>query len=315
MRPGTRQRIRPRRLPMRLSRRAIRPARAASLLQHGAPSGRSRLSNLNSRRSAGVSVLRRVASRRAGFAPMKLSEGRSTDALDAIERRYPTDEVRALVAEIQRLNTIAERANDLVRALQPARLTTTPKLLVVALAERLETPATGRGKKRLGRTALLAGVIVVPVWPAGSPARRRAGEQKVRRTAAPRRRSASCAPAYRDRVVAVGVIFGAIIALMFGAMVGRGAAPCIDRTLARWLLAQLRPLVFTEERIGKAAGIYRVNTPACEAAICEIRLAALPACRWRPMSPSLLQPPLVVFGRDSRGLAPISHVSSSYEQV
>jgi hypothetical protein len=55
-------------------------------------------------------------------------------------------EVRALVAEIRRLNAIVECANDLVRALAPARLTTTPKLLVVALVERLETPATGRGK-------------------------------------------------------------------------------------------------------------------------------------------------------------------------
>jgi hypothetical protein len=97
---------------------------------------------------------------------------------------------------------------------------------------------------------------VVPVWPAGSPPRRRAGKQKVRRTAA-----AAGADQQVGRtpivtaVVAFGVMFGAIIALMFGAMVGRGAAPCIDRTLARWLLAQLRPLVFTEERIGKAAGI------------------------------------------------------------
>ena len=40
------------------------------------------------------------------------------DQLDAIERRYPTREVRSLVAEIRRLNTIAVCAGDLVRALR-----------------------------------------------------------------------------------------------------------------------------------------------------------------------------------------------------
>lgn len=38
--------------------------------------------------------------------------------LDAIERRYPRPEVRALVAEIRRLNVIAVRAGDLARALE-----------------------------------------------------------------------------------------------------------------------------------------------------------------------------------------------------
>jgi hypothetical protein len=66
--------------------------------------------------------------------------------LDAIERRYPTHEVRALVAEIRRLNAIAETAGDLVRALEPATLTITPRLVLTALVERLETPATGRKK-------------------------------------------------------------------------------------------------------------------------------------------------------------------------
>ena len=65
------------------------------------------------------------------------------DQLDAIERRYPTREVRSLVAEIRRLNTIAVCAGDLVRALQAARLMATPKLMVLALVERLEAPATG----------------------------------------------------------------------------------------------------------------------------------------------------------------------------
>lgn len=67
------------------------------------------------------------------------------DQLDATERRYPTREVRALVAEIRRLNVIAVRAGDLVRALEPARLTPTPRLMLTALVERLEGPATGRG--------------------------------------------------------------------------------------------------------------------------------------------------------------------------
>ena len=66
--------------------------------------------------------------------------------LDAIERRYPTHEVHALVVEIRRLNAIVECTGDLVRALEPARLTTTPRLLLTALVERPETPATGRRK-------------------------------------------------------------------------------------------------------------------------------------------------------------------------
>ena len=64
--------------------------------------------------------------------------------LDAIERRFPTEEVRALVAEIRRLNVIAVRAGDLVRALDGHSLAQTPKLLLIALVERLEAPATGR---------------------------------------------------------------------------------------------------------------------------------------------------------------------------
>ena len=67
-----------------------------------------------------------------------------TLVVDAIERRYPTHEVRALVAEIRRLNVIVEYAGDLVRALEPATLTTTPRLVLTALLERLEAPATRR---------------------------------------------------------------------------------------------------------------------------------------------------------------------------
>jgi hypothetical protein len=71
----------------------------------------------------------------------------SPEQLDAIERRSPTEEVRALVAEIRRLNVIAEYAGDLVRALEPAKLTPTPKLVLTALVARLEAPATGRKKR------------------------------------------------------------------------------------------------------------------------------------------------------------------------
>jgi hypothetical protein len=67
--------------------------------------------------------------------------------LDAIERRYPRPEVRALVAEIRRLNAIAATAGDLVQALKDAPLTSTRKLLLAALSERLEVPATGREKR------------------------------------------------------------------------------------------------------------------------------------------------------------------------
>ena len=66
------------------------------------------------------------------------------DQLDAIERRYPTHEVRALVAEIRRLNVIAVCAGDLVRTLKPAKLAPTPKLMLTALVERLGAPATGK---------------------------------------------------------------------------------------------------------------------------------------------------------------------------
>ena len=77
----------------------------------------------------------------------------SPHQLDAIERRYPTNEVRALVTEIRRLNVIVECAADLVRALEPARLTPTPKLLLTALVERLGTPAPGRRKVVRSRIA------------------------------------------------------------------------------------------------------------------------------------------------------------------
>jgi hypothetical protein len=45
------------------------------------------------------------------------------------------------------LNAIAEYASDLVRALEPATLTVTPKLELKALVKRLESPATERNRK------------------------------------------------------------------------------------------------------------------------------------------------------------------------
>jgi hypothetical protein len=68
--------------------------------------------------------------------------------LDAIERRFPSREARALVAEVRRLNTIATCAGDL-RALETARLTTTPKLLLTALVERLGGSNGTTGEPRL----------------------------------------------------------------------------------------------------------------------------------------------------------------------
>jgi hypothetical protein len=88
--------------------------------------------------------------------------------LEAIERRYPTREVQALVAEIRRLNAIAETAGDLVRALNPAALTTTPKLLLTALVERPGTPATGITKSR----PLAVSKSIVPYTESGWPVMR-----------------------------------------------------------------------------------------------------------------------------------------------
>src|SRR5262245_10994541 len=65
------------------------------------------------------------------------------DQLDAIERRYPSREVRALVAEIRRLQAIAAYADDLANALDGSSLTPTPSLLLIALREKLSAPATG----------------------------------------------------------------------------------------------------------------------------------------------------------------------------
>ena len=54
--------------------------------------------------------------------------------------------MRPLVAEIRRLNAIAARAGDLMRVLNGTSLMRTPKLMLAALVERLEEPATGRRK-------------------------------------------------------------------------------------------------------------------------------------------------------------------------
>ncbi len=71
--------------------------------------------------------------------------------LDAIERKYQTKEVKALVAEIRRLNAIAWRAQDVLNqfdAMPTMRdsLPDTLKAMLAGLWEQLETPATGGQK-------------------------------------------------------------------------------------------------------------------------------------------------------------------------
>jgi len=71
--------------------------------------------------------------------------------LEAIERTYPSKEVKALIAEIRRLNIIATRAGDVVTHLKPTMLDALPslaKFAVLGLKEVLEASATG---KRRGR--------------------------------------------------------------------------------------------------------------------------------------------------------------------
>ena len=73
--------------------------------------------------------------------------------LDAIERKYPRDEVRALVTEIRRLNAIAWRAQDILNQFEAMptmrdSLPATLKAMLAGLREQLETPATGAQKPR-----------------------------------------------------------------------------------------------------------------------------------------------------------------------
>lgn len=69
--------------------------------------------------------------------------------LDAIERKHPTPEVKALVAEIRRLNVIAWRAHDVMLQFDqtPATrdaLPETLRLMLLTLREALDQPATGK---------------------------------------------------------------------------------------------------------------------------------------------------------------------------
>jgi hypothetical protein len=66
--------------------------------------------------------------------------------LDAIEQRYPSHEVRALVAELRRVNILVGHAWHLVLALADEPLTHQRRHMLVRLRERLQEPATGRRK-------------------------------------------------------------------------------------------------------------------------------------------------------------------------
>jgi hypothetical protein len=72
--------------------------------------------------------------------------------LDAIERKYPNPEVKALVAEIRRLNVIAWRAHDVMLQFDqmPASrdaLPETLRLMLLTLREALDRLATGKRAK------------------------------------------------------------------------------------------------------------------------------------------------------------------------
>ena len=72
--------------------------------------------------------------------------------LDAIERKYPTPEVKALVAEIRRLNVIAWRAHDVLMQIDqsPTIRDSLPKtlgLMILAMRDALSVPATGARKR------------------------------------------------------------------------------------------------------------------------------------------------------------------------
>ena len=72
----------------------------------------------------------------------------SPDQLDAIERKFPSREVKAYVAEIRRLNCIAARASDVLHNLDSCpkqawdAINPTTRNLIDLLRELLEAPAT-----------------------------------------------------------------------------------------------------------------------------------------------------------------------------
>ena len=72
--------------------------------------------------------------------------------LDAIERKYPTPEVKSLVAEIRRLNVIAWRAHDVLAQFDqmPAMRDSLPqtlRLMLLTLREALDKPAAPKRKR------------------------------------------------------------------------------------------------------------------------------------------------------------------------
>ena len=72
--------------------------------------------------------------------------------LDSIERKYPHDEVRALVTEIRRLNAIAWRAHDVVGQLDQMpslqdSFPSTLRAILAGLRAQLETPVTGKRER------------------------------------------------------------------------------------------------------------------------------------------------------------------------
>ena len=72
--------------------------------------------------------------------------------LDAIERKYPTPEVKSLVAEIRRLNVIAWRAHDVLAQFDqmPAMRDSLPqtlRLMLLTLREALDKPAAPKRAK------------------------------------------------------------------------------------------------------------------------------------------------------------------------
>ena len=76
----------------------------------------------------------------------------SPKQLDAIERKYPSPEVKSLVAEIRRLNVIAWRAHDVLAQFDqmPAMrdaLPQTIRLMLLTLREALDQPAARRRVK------------------------------------------------------------------------------------------------------------------------------------------------------------------------
>src|ERR1035437_3151083 len=74
--------------------------------------------------------------------------------LDAIERQYPTPEVKALVAEIRRLNVIAWRAHDVMLQFDqiPTSRDALPKTLrLMLLSPRFRAPDN---RNKAGLTAL-----------------------------------------------------------------------------------------------------------------------------------------------------------------